>query len=199
MSGLSSLDTVYLALIFIVPGFIIRAVRTQFIIEQDRTGVDQFVRLLTYSAINNALFGSLLYLIFTYDILAGHKILVWSFLILIAPTVLGVVSGASSQQQLLYKFLCWCNLRPIHVVPNAWDYKFSQAGGEFVLVTTKDDMEIGGWWSGDSFASSDSKERDILIGQVYYIHDDKPWELANRSAFIPASEIKRIEFIRSAN
>lgn len=196
MSGLTSLDVVYIALIFVVPGFIIRAVRAQFVIEQDRTGVDQFVRLLAYSSINNAAFGSAIYLAFPYNLLAENKILVWSFLILIAPAVSSIASGASSQRQLLYKLLCWCKLRPIHVVPNAWDYKFSQAGGEFICVTTKDDKQIGGWWVNDSFASSDSKERDILIGQVYDIHDDKPWEPTGKSTLIVAGEVKRIEFQR---
>lgn len=196
MGSLSSLDSVYIALIFIVPGFLIRAVRSQFVIEQDRTGVDQFVRLLAYSSINNALFGWAIYLAISYETAYSLRVIIWTLCILVAPIIIGFISGIASQKEWLYRLLRSMGLNPIHVVPNAWDYKFAHAGGEWVVVTLKNDTIFRGWWAGASFASSDAKERDILIEQVFEADGSHPWKDTGRSVLIACGEIRSIEFIK---
>ncbi|TXN03065.1 hypothetical protein FV222_08880 [Methylobacterium sp. WL103] len=194
MGSLSSLDVVYVALIFIVPGFLIKAVRSQFVIEQDRTGADQFVRLLTYSAINNAVFGWIIYLAISYETTYNIRILLWTLLLLLAPIIIGFISGIASQKEWLYRLLRRAKLKPIHTVPNAWDYKFAHAGGEWVVVVLKNDTIFRGWWGGASFASSDTKERDILVEQIFDADDDGKWTRTDKSVLITCGEIRSIEF-----
>jgi hypothetical protein len=197
VGSLSSLDTVYVALIFIVPGFLIRAVRSQFVIEQDRTGVDQFVRLLAYSSMSNALFGWAIYLAISYDTAYSFRIVIWTLVILVAPPIVGFVSGIASQKEWLYWALRKIGLSPIHSVPNAWDYKFARAGGEWVIVALKNDTFFRGWWAAASFASSDVKERDVLIEQVFELdpeNEDGPWVRTDKSVLIAGGEIRSIEF-----
>ena len=202
MGSLSSLDVVYVALIFIVPGFLIRAVRSQFVIDQDRTGVDQFVRLLTYSTINNVLFGWITYVLVPYETARSHLVLVWTLLILVFPPLVGLASGVVAQkrisERLFQSFLFkWANIQPINTVPNAWDFKFAQAGGEWVIVVLKDDTVFRGQWIKGSFASSDPKERDIFLQDVYEEDGSHPWKNSGRSVLIAGSEIRTIEFIRN--
>lgn len=198
MGSLSSLDAVYVALIFIVPGFLIRAVRSQFVIEQDRTGVDQFVRLLAYSSMNNALFGWAVYLAISYETAYAFRIVIWTLVLLVAPIFVGFASGVASQKEWLYHLLRKMKLHPIHTVPNAWDYKFAHAGREWVIVVLKNDIIFRGWWSSCSFASSDAKERDILIERVLELdpdNEDNPWKETNKSVLIAGNEVRTIEFI----
>ncbi|MCC0808095.1 hypothetical protein FPV16_18070 [Methylobacterium sp. W2] len=163
-------------------------------IEQDRTGADQFVRLLAYSSMSNALFGWMIYLSISYDQAYSMRVLLWTFVLLVAPVVLGFISGIASQKEMLYHLLRRLGLNPIHSVPNAWDYKFARAGGEWVVVVLKNDTVFRGWWSGASFASSDAKERDVLIEQVFEEDGDGPWKDTGKSVLISAGEIRTIEF-----
>ena len=61
MSGLVSIDTVYVAIFFLVPGYIFLTFRNQFVAGQDRLGTEQLLAFITYSALNLALFGWILF------------------------------------------------------------------------------------------------------------------------------------------
>ena len=45
MSGLVSIDTVYVAIFFLVPGYIFLTFRNQFVAGQDRLGTEQHLRI----------------------------------------------------------------------------------------------------------------------------------------------------------
>jgi hypothetical protein len=50
MSGLVDIDTVYIAIFFLVPGYIFLTFRNQFVAGQDRLGTEQLLAFITYSA-----------------------------------------------------------------------------------------------------------------------------------------------------
>ncbi|WP_428833458.1 DUF6338 family protein [Methylobacterium ajmalii] len=108
--------------------------------------------------------------------------------------IIGFISGVSSQRDWFFRILRRFGFSPIHIVPNAWDYKFSKTTGEWVIVTLKNDTIFRGWWGGLSFSSSDVKERDVLIEQVFEEDGKHPWVPTRRSVLIAAGEIRTIEF-----
>jgi hypothetical protein len=195
VAGLASLDAVYIALVFIVPGFVIRAVRAQFIIEQDRTQADQVLRFFTYGAINFALSGWVIYLTIAYSADAAFRAMAWTIVLLIAPCLIGITSAYCSQREVMTGLYRIMGLKPIHVVPWSWDYKFASIKQSWLLVTLKSGDRFSGFWAGDSFASTDPKERDLLIEKVYEVPEQGPWTATDRSVLIAAGEIRTIEFI----
>ena len=90
-------------------------------------------------------------------------------------------------------------LSSIHVIPTAWDYKFSKTRKSvWVQITLKDGKKICGLYGGKSFASSVAEERDLYLQQVVRVSKEGKWERLERSdgVLINGNEIKYIEFIR---
>jgi Family of unknown function (DUF6338) len=199
MSGLVNIDAVYIAIFFLVPGYIFLTFRNQFVAGQDRLGTEQLLAFITYSALNLALFGWILF-----AIPMAHRwivVLAWAFVLLIGPAVLGFVSGMWTQKEWgsrLYEFF---GLSLVHPTARSWDWVFHRVDPCFVLVTLKDGSQCAGYWGVNaagtqSFASSDPKERDLYISQVFEISDEGPWRPTPKSIFIAAGEIRTVEFIQ---
>jgi hypothetical protein len=203
MSGLVNIDTVYIAIFFLVPGYIFLTFRNQFVAGQDRLGTEQLLAFITYSALNLALFG---WILFAIPRRADDWVVVltWVFVLLIGPAVLGFVSGMWTQKEWggrLYEFF---GLSLVHPTARSWDWVFHRVDPCFVLVTLKDGSQCAGYWGVNaagtqSFASSDPKERDLYISQVFEISDEGPWRPTPKSIFIAAGEIRTVEFIQEEN
>lgn len=195
MSGLGTIDALYLALAFLVPGFVLSAVRNQFITGQERQGTEQLVRFITYSAVNYAIFSVPIYYSLQSDVSALVKGALWGMVILIGPALLGAFSGAAIQKGWFRNIFHRLGLNPVHVVPTAWDYKFgSMRGGEWVLVSLKDGTEFAGFCGPCSFASSDSKERDLFVECLFELGEYNKWLPTTKSLYIASGEIRTIEF-----
>ncbi|MBZ9940157.1 DUF6338 family protein [Mesorhizobium sp. BR1-1-13] len=93
-----SLDAVYVAFVFVVPGYIISSFRAHFVTGQRLDGPDYFVRLLTLSALNFALSGWVIYLAVNSSSDAKVRALAWGFVLLAAPAIIGFASGVTSKQ-----------------------------------------------------------------------------------------------------
>lgn len=87
-------------------------------------------------------------------------------------------------------------MKTIDATPIAWDYYFSKQKSSFIIVTLLDDTKLYGWYSADSFASSDTEERDIYVEKGYKYSDNNGWEEDKDSGgfYIPKNQIKYIEF-----
>lgn len=59
----------------------------------------------------------------------------------------------------------------IHSTSVAWDYYFSNRKASFVIITLTDGTILRGWYSSDSFTSSDSEERDIYVEKSYRLNE----------------------------
>ena len=118
-------------------------------------------------------------------------------LIVALPVLLGFLLGVVSQKELIYRALRWIGLNPIHRILTAWDWKFSDMSGEWVLDTLKDGTCIQGWCGRDSFISSNPDERDLYIESAYPVDggDDRyPTPDERRGVWIAGGEISTIEF-----
>lgn len=194
MEGLAKIDAIYIALVFIVPGYVFLSFRNQFVAGQGKIGKDQILSYLTLSGVNFALCGWIIYAAYSNDCGVPIKAASWMLVIIIIPAGAGIFTGVASQRDLVRKLYHRLKLEPIHAVPSAWDYKFSKSPGEWVLVKLKDGTQFAGWWAGRSFASDDRTERDLLIEQVFEVPDTGPWKPTAKSLLIMAGEIQTIEF-----
>ncbi len=192
MAKLLSLNSLYLILLFIVPGFIALSVRSQFV--TGRTLSENKASLLSYLTIS-VIYGALV-LPFVDPELIGKSKLVWFSLVFVGPIFLGLLLGINIQKDLVRRLLNRFGLYPVHAIPTAWDWKFSSMPEQWVLVTLKDGTRFAGFYGAQSFTSSSPDERDMYIQWVYDINEDGTLSLPDneRGVLISAGEIRTIEF-----
>ena len=192
MPKLLSLNSLYLILLFIVPGFIALFVRSQFITTK-RPSDSNTAALLSYLTIS-VVYGSLV-LPCVDPALLQRSTWAWFGLVFVGPVVLGLLLGINVQKDLVRRFLNWFGLYPVHAIPTAWDWKFSGMEEQWVLVTLKDGTRLAGLYGSQSFTSSTPGERDMYIERVYDIDDTGTLFLTNeKGVLIAAGEISTIEF-----
>jgi hypothetical protein len=194
MEGIDKVDAIYIALVFVIPGYVFLSMRNQFVAGQGKIGKEQLLSYLTISGVNFALCGWIIYAAYQNKFSVPMMALSWVLVIILIPAAAGIASGVANQRDYFRKFYHFFKLEPIHTVPSAWDYKFSKSPGEWVLIKLKDGTQFAGWWAGQSFASDDRMERDLLIEQVFEVPDSGPWKTTAKSLLIMAGEIQTIEF-----
>jgi hypothetical protein len=197
---LNGFDTVFFTLAFVVPGFVIQSTYSVFVPHKSEEVQRSFLRFIYFSCLNYSVWSWLIYLIIKTDFSKIHPIrtaLIWSIIDFFSPVMLGVIIGYFSNKELMRKLFQRMGLNPIHVIPTAWDFKFSKIKKpNWVLVTLKDGGMVAGLFWSNSFASSDKGERDIYIEKIYKISDEGPWEPVsnNEGILILGDQIRHIEF-----
>ncbi len=199
---LNSIDSVFLALAFLVPGYITSSVITMFIPATAASTDRNYIKYLTLSSINLAIWSWLIYLIFQQPYFNEHKIVtgfVWFAILFIFPAIMGLIIGRVVRNPSIKKLLSMPEIVIIPTVPTAWDFKFrniAATGGAWVVATLKNDTTLAGYLGDESFASNDRGERDLYIQDIYTIDDKGNWEPApgNDGVLIKGSEIAYIEF-----
>ncbi len=97
------------------------------------------------------------------------------------------------------RLLAALGVNVVHPMPTAWDYCFGlRPTGGLVEVLLKDGSRIHGWLAaGDSFASSDGKNNDLLVGNVFVPNAEGALAPAEprRYIYIASGEIRSIAFI----
>jgi len=190
-----SLDNLYLVLGFLVPGLIVVFVRAQFLTGRSPSHSDALLSYLTLSIIYYALVLPLVDYVLSIEDPGYRKAIAWFGLIFVGPAIFGLLLGLNAQKGFLRWILNRCGLNPVHVMPTAWDWKFSNMEPQWVLVTLKDGTRFAGCCSKDSFMSSDPAERDIYIQWIYDIGDDNQWHSRGENGvLLAAGEIRTIEF-----
>ena len=196
---IDSLDVVFYTLSFVVPGFIWYSALVTVVPRKTEEKEISFLRYLTLSCLNYALWSWLVYLLLKSDFFIGHNIrssVAWFVIIFISPSVFGLIFGKLSDKDWSRRFLMRLGLNQIHPIPTAWDYYFSRTEPVWILVTMKDSSQVGGFFGERSFASSDPNERDLYIQEVLKINQDGPWQRIpdNNGILVRGDEIKHIEF-----
>ena len=192
-----SFDDIAMTLGFIVPGLIVLFVRSQFVTGRRPSHSESLLSYLTVSVIYYALalpfveLGSLVAMSGTYPVVT------WFAVVIVGPALLGLLLGIDVQRNLVRDVLQRIGLNPVHVMPTAWDWKFSGMPEQWVLVTLKDGTRFAGFCGKESFMSSEPGERDIYIQWIYDVDDDDNWTASNeKGVLIAAGEIQSIEFWR---
>lgn len=194
MIDLKSPENIQAALTLVVPGLIILFMRGQFLTGRAGRHADAMLSYFTVSAI----YLTVTLPVFSWaalrdDVAAG---LAWAVLLFAGPALFGVALGVNARKNYGRRLLRWIGLNPVYPVPAAWDWKFGDTAGSYVIVTLTDGRTICGYCGEASFASSDPAERDVYVEKVYELADDSTWlDPGPRSMLIKAAEIRFVEFI----
>jgi hypothetical protein len=195
---LKDINNLYLVFLFIVPGLIVVYVRARFISGRMPSHTENvlgyFVLSVVYYALTLPIFE---WALSVHDPWI-ERAAVWITLSLIGPAVFGLLLGAWAQKEWGIRIANELGLSTIHVIPAAWDWRFSKIpqGGMFVMVTLTGGQSVAGYFGAKSFASSDTAERDLYIEEEYEVTDEGEWSPrpAKTGILIPVKEIRYIEF-----
>lgn len=116
--------------------------------------------------------------------------------IILIPTVIGVIIGLGIQKEWIYWFLRKIRLSPVHGIPSAWDWKFMESKRKWITVHLKEGKDvICAEYNKDCFVSTDPNERDMYLDNVQRWVDGK-LEKDERveGILLKGDSIEKIEF-----
>ena len=188
-----SLAAVLYTALFLLPGYVIISIVNAFNPQARFNESKYFLKCLLYSFVNLGVWG------WAYSIVLNKTVpktsLQWLLLAsvtLMGSALLGFIIGLIKQKMHLSRLLNYFGILTIHPTQSAWDYLFSKQESCYVIVTMEDDRIIRGWFSSNSFASSDPDNHDLYIEQCYgegWMEDSQ-----SKGIYIPGDQIKYIEF-----
>ncbi len=197
---IDSFEVLFYTAIFLLPGFVINCIIDKTTPPQKHNDTKFIFKCIMFSIISCAIWSWLYLIIIRCDSL--NAFIKWLLLILVSllcSSLIGIVFAFVKQKQFVAKVLSRCQLKTSHSVPTAWDYIFSEQNEMFVIITLKDDKQIFGWYSTNSFTSSDPDERDMFVEKIYDYNDGE-WLVDdyNQGCYISKDQIKFIEFKKGA-
>lgn len=198
---LNNRDMLVYTLAFVIPGFIIYSVSCTISPQKNEQAPNSILKFLLYSCINYALWGGWIFAMLASSYYKDHPYItafIWSIAILITPVIIGILLGLLNKHTVLKKFFEKFNINIVHPAPAAWDYIFGNVNGHvYVIVILKDGSEIYGYFSSNSFASTDSSERDLYL-EKQFRNNNGVWEQVpnDMGVYVKADQIKHIEFKR---
>lgn len=183
-----------LFIIFAIPGFI--SIKTYSLLcpNQDKDSTKLLIDAITYSCLNYALLGPLIYMmVFSKKwefICSFFTFIFYSFVMLIFPAFLA---------------WGWLKLRNMeffqknapHPTLRAWDYVFSKRKQYYILVTLSDGGKIAGEYSENSFTSSFPEEPQIYLEKAWEVSEEGGFERVREQTegiLILSKDIQSVEF-----
>lgn len=180
----------------LAPGLVILAVRARF---RDGPTPELKDRIIAYAVASSAYYAAAHPLFHVED---GVQLWSWLWKLLfyfLVPVIVGLAVVLFDQSDAFYWITRKLKLRSTHHIPSAWDYAFSKIRkGTYILVKLADGSQYAGIMGKNSFASSASVERDLLIEEVWSIPDDGPWKVVEprRAGLLCSKDIKWVEIFR---
>jgi hypothetical protein len=190
-------ENLYLLLFLIVPGLVIVYVRSQFISGRTPSHAENVLGYLVLSLLYYSIILPLIEQALSIREPWVARAAVWIVLTLVGPALFGLLLGVWAQKEWAASIASKIGLSTIHVIPAAWDWRFSkmQRGGMFVMVTLTSGERVAGFFGAKSFASSDAAERDLYLEEEYDVDGDE-WKArsAKVGILIPVKEVQYVEF-----
>lgn len=160
-----SVTDIFFIIAAFVPGFIFYAALSHFVPHREMKFKEQFLlRLFMGSALNYAVCSPVMYLLLVGEIFKDSPIgaaILWGIIIVVVPTVLGLVGAAFCQKGWIYPLASLLRLRPINPIPTGWDWQFGRIEPCFLLVTLRNGTQLAGYFGESSIASSNPDNKDI--------------------------------------
>jgi hypothetical protein len=198
MFDFKSIENFHLVLLFIVPGLVALSVRSKFITGRTPSPTENVLSFVVLSLVYYSLT-----ILFIERALAVREpwlasAIIWISLILVGPALFGFFLGVAAQKEWGTWLAHKLGLTVVHVIPAAWDWRFCKVprGGMFVMVTLTSGERVAGHFGPNSFASSDTGERDVYIEEEYTVTDQGRWEVRPEKVgiLVAAREIRYVEF-----
>jgi hypothetical protein len=185
-------------LAFLVPGYIIGAIRAQFRTGRRAAGTRAAVfEAIALSCVNLAIFFPLLRYIEPSGGETWRTHLIWFVIAIAGPCVIGFAIGAATSYALFERLARKLRLTPRRATPKGWDRTLSRGSstGEWVFVTLKDGTRLAGRCGDRSLMSANPVEADLYIEHVFDVGENaEPWRTRGTGQYIAAGQIRTIEF-----
>ena len=201
---IESFFTFFFVLTFIIPGFIFDTITRKITPQNKYDSHSSFLRFFTASSINYGLWFWLIFWMYQENFFVNHPFrasFIWTILIFLSPIIIGVIWGLSCKHRVIESFFANFGINFVNPIPTSWDYKFSQISSPiWILVRLKDGNFVAGYFGCNSFASSETNERDIYIEKIFQIDAQGSWistKNNNDGIFISSDQIKSIEFFNN--
>lgn len=197
---IDSLNVVFYTAIFVLPGFISLGIIDSLNPSNRTTVPVHFYKCFALSIVNCASFSWIFSMLFKHEFSKEWQIyFVLVIVSIIGAIIVGTIIALLKQKNLIYKFLNKIKIKVKHPTPTAWDYWFSKEKSSFVIVCLRDGTKLAGYYSTNSFASSDFEERDLFIEYGYSLKGNE-WGIDKESngVYIAKDSISYIEFKKGA-
>ena len=196
---LDTFETVLVACIFIIPGFITDSVIKLFVTRPARKSPIQLLYFLFYSILNLAILCWLYFLI--WEKYQSEPIKLLFFLTSTAlgsSLLLGAIIGLSKRFELPNRLLKLLKCGSNHEIPTAWDYYFSKAAPCYVIVNLTDGTTIYGLYDQSSYCANTEDGQDIYLQEIYDVDSNGIWTVRPTSLgiYINGIQIKSVEFYK---
>ncbi|WP_277623049.1 DUF6338 family protein [Burkholderia seminalis] len=190
---ITSVDKLYLAVLFLIPGFV--CMKTYSIFNGERLDASKaLVDALAYSCLIYAAFSWAIYWVQTigrYQLPLFCYVVFWTAILFLVP------AGGAVSWFFLRRTRWMASLLP-HPLGKAWDYVFSRREPSYVIITLTSGKRVGGAYGGDSFASSYPYDEQIYVEEVWDLDEEQGFSqrhVRSRGMLISANNIESIEFI----
>ncbi|WP_180042001.1 MULTISPECIES: DUF6338 family protein [unclassified Acinetobacter] len=190
--SIPNLDSIWIFIFFIMPGFISLKVYNLLCPGKLPDFSTQMFSSIMYSCLSYAIHLPIYLISATlqdFSIITWKHVLFITSLILIFPAVIPVA-------WLFIRKIEWVNNFLPHPTNSPWDYVFSQRNFYWLIVTLKDGTILGGKYGAGSFSSSYPEEPQIFISEQWLVDEEGFIRKVNDSSgiMILSKDIKTIEF-----
>ena len=192
---IESLDVVFYTCIFVIPGLITQGIIASICPSNKKSEGERFASYIGYSVFNYVFVYWSIYLILS--IPKPCFFVAYTLIVLLGSAVSGFLLGFIRSKQLIRKFAKTLGINYFHSIPTSWDYVFSKQRSAYVIVTLSGGNRIAGKFDTNSFASSESDERDIYLEEEYIV-ENGTWSKVpmNVGVLIAKDNIVSIELFR---
>lgn len=194
---INSIEIVVYTAYFLLPGYIINEIIRTIVPEKRLLDAEKVLRSIGYSIFELAVW-YWLFNIIKANIYGNLYWLVLIIIVLFTSVVLGITIGLIRKFNPIRKLLLKLKISAEHIIPTAWDYKFSELQeGRKLTVALNDGTFIRGVFYNKSMASSDDNYRDIFLEQVYVLDENNIWKIVEDTdgVWIAPNIIKWISFM----
>jgi hypothetical protein len=168
MDIFNSSGSLFLFIVFFVPGFVSIKVHDLLIASEKRDFSKSILEALAFSSINIALLSGLIFLLFHYKAYESHP-LIFSGLVLLI-----IFFFPALWTWIYVKIISssWLTKHIVHPIKRPWDWFFNKRESCWVIVTLKDGRKIGGVFSDKSYASSFPLPEQIYLETIWNLNQD---------------------------
>ena len=198
MPNFASFQSVYLLLSLTAPAVVFLFFRSRFTHGRMPKASDAILYFIAITSIYYSLIFPIFMIGFQTPKSKDFIWVTWILVLIILPAILGVFSGWVARKEFVYKALRKIGFDVVHDIPTAWEWKFSNVGPSWVVITLKNGNSFGAEYGSTSFISTDPSDRDIYLEETYSISKTGKWTKRGYGMWVASSEISTLEFSTQA-
>ena len=199
--GFNTIEAIIYVFEFLLPGYVVNYIVNLVGRNEDKDSNSMLLRYLSLSSFEYGLWGWIIIMVVqSLDLSQWSSFLKVFFLLLFTSVISGLIIAWFIRKDFSGIIANATGIPLKRHIETAWDYIFSKEKGKYIMVHLKDDRKICGGFFRGSYASSDSKYRDIYIKEIFDIENGN-WKENKlvESIWINPDSISYIEFMKGSN